>query len=678
NWSITSSTLATGSHSLTAKQTDAAGNVSVASGALTLVIDTTTPAAPSAPLLASASDSGTSGDNLTSVTTPVLTGTGEANATVKLYDTDGTTLLGTATVDGSGNWSITSSTLNGGSHTLTVKQTDAAGNVSPASTALALTIDASVPSAPSAPALAAASDTGTQGDLITTLATPLLTGSGEANATVRLYDSDGTTLRGTATADGSGNWSITSAALSIGAHTLTVKQTDAAGNVSVASAALVLTIDAVPPPPPTVIDGVTVVEQPVTLPGGGGGTQITIPIVTSERGESSGTAGVADIPLVSGGGSNLLLAQVAPGFGLSASGGPSQSAGSSTEHLIQAILAATPNNPADDRSHLTGNGVTFLNQLASSTPLLVQTIIPSSGASAPTAPLTLTGTSSSSQHTALVIDTTQLAPGSQLVLQSVDFAALVGVANVTANTNGQILTGDQASQSFTVGSGLSSNLFSGGGDDTLLFKSPARISALAPGELRQGAAAPTTHSVLHGGLDNDTVSLNGVLADYSLDWHQGYVVVSAKAQPQQQALVINVETLVFSDQSVTVQNGAQLTLIAGLYNDVLQRQGDYKGVEFWANALQNGRTLGGVALDLIRSTEAQALHVRQFSGDNGHDIDLLYQAIYSRHSDAGGLAFWDAAMQRGATLEQVADAMLHAPEIVGHQVGALGWDFLLA
>jgi hypothetical protein len=36
----------------------------------------------------------------------------EANATVKLYDTNGTTLLGTTTAYGSGNWSITSATLS--------------------------------------------------------------------------------------------------------------------------------------------------------------------------------------------------------------------------------------------------------------------------------------------------------------------------------------------------------------------------------------------------------------------------------------------------------------------------------------------------------------------------------------------------------------------------------------
>ncbi len=110
-----------------------------------IVIDTTVPVAPSTPDLSGVSDSGSSTtDNLTKVTTPTFTGTAEAGVTVKLYDTDGTTELGSATATG-GNWSITASTLAAGSHTVTAKATDAAGNVSTASSGLAVTIDTTAP-----------------------------------------------------------------------------------------------------------------------------------------------------------------------------------------------------------------------------------------------------------------------------------------------------------------------------------------------------------------------------------------------------------------------------------------------------------------------------------------------------------------------------------------------------
>jgi regulation of enolase protein 1 (concanavalin A-like superfamily) len=247
NWSITSSTLNAGVHTVTAKATDAAGNVSAASSALAVTVDATAPTAPSAPDLATASDSGSSStDNLTNNTTPTFTGTAEAGSTVTLYDSDGTTSLGSAVATG-GNWSITSSTLNAGVHTVTAKATDAAGNVSAASSALAVTVDATAPTAPSAPDLATASDSGSSStDNLTNNTTPTFTGTAEAGSTVTLYDSDGTTSLGSATATG-GNWSITSSTLNAGVHTVTAKATDAAGNVSTASTGLAVTVDTTAP-----------------------------------------------------------------------------------------------------------------------------------------------------------------------------------------------------------------------------------------------------------------------------------------------------------------------------------------------------------------------------------------------------------------------------------------------
>lgn len=111
-----------------------------------LVIDTTAPAAPSTPNLTAGTDTGSSStDDLTNDTTPTFLGTAEANATVTLYDTDGVTEIATTTANGSGNWLVTSSALSAGTHTVTAKATDAAGNVSVASAGLSLTIDTAVP-----------------------------------------------------------------------------------------------------------------------------------------------------------------------------------------------------------------------------------------------------------------------------------------------------------------------------------------------------------------------------------------------------------------------------------------------------------------------------------------------------------------------------------------------------
>lgn len=254
NWSITASTLADGTHSLTATSTDTAGNTSVASSALSVVIDTAAPAAPAGLDLDTASDSGSSNtDDITNDNTPTINGTAEANSTVELTSSiDGS--VGTTTADGSGNWSITASTLADGVHSLTATSTDTAGNTSAASTALSVTIDTAAPAAPSTPDLNAASDAGSSNtDNITNDTTPQLDGTAEAGATIAITSSiDGAV--GTGTADGSGNWSISTSALSDGVHTLTATATDTAGNVSPASAGLAVTINTSPPVAPAGLD----------------------------------------------------------------------------------------------------------------------------------------------------------------------------------------------------------------------------------------------------------------------------------------------------------------------------------------------------------------------------------------------------------------------------------------
>lgn len=674
-WSITSATLSAGTHGLTVKATDAAGNVSAASSTLTLTVDIAA-AAPTGLALASGSDSGVIGDGLTKFASPTITGNGEAFAEITLYDTDGITAIGTATAGANGAWSIVvNTTLSDGPHTLKAAQTDLAGNVSVLSTGLALTIDTLPPVAPGTPALDPASDTGTLGDNRTQTSAPLIKGTAIANAVVKLYDSNGTTVLGTATADNSGNWSITSSSLSAGVHTLTARQQDAAGNESTASVSLSLTIEArptTPTTPPTVVDGVSVQSQPITLPGGGSGTQIIVPVVATGRDETSGNASVADIPLATSGQGNILLAQLPVGFGLSAVGGVSRPAGDPLQQLIAAIVAATPGHTSGDQGHLTGNGVDFLSQLAQSTPLLVQTITPTASTT-PSGTLTLTGTSNEGQRTALVIDTSHLPAGSKLALNAVDFAAVIGSADVSINSSGQVVTGDAASQTFTVAPANNSSIFAGGGSDTLVFGQRTTAASGAP--LRAAGVGDTTTTLLHGGLGDDTAVFVGKQADYTIQQHEGHLLVVSNAQPQQQALLINIESLQFADATVAVEHRDAQSAIAGLYREVLQRQADYRGFDFWATAEKNGVSLGRIAVEIIMSPESQGLNTGAFNGNIGHDVELLYQSIFGRHSDAEGLAFWTNAMNHGVSLEGVATNFLMSDEMQLHKIGVAQWDF---
>lgn len=246
-WSYKTAVLTTGSHSLTAKATDAAGNVSVASKPVAVDITGSGGNTPAAPKIVSYSDEsgGVVGDGITNHNTITLKGTAVANSTVKVFD--GTTQIGTAKVDANGAWNYTTAALSDGDHSLTAKVTDAAGHTSAASSALSLKIDTTAPTAPTFGSFSTDGKVVTDG--IAHVDHVTLTGTAEANSTVKIFD--GTTQIGTAKVDANGAWNYLAGNLTDGNHSFTSKAMDVAGNTSTASTALNVNVDTHTTTPPT-------------------------------------------------------------------------------------------------------------------------------------------------------------------------------------------------------------------------------------------------------------------------------------------------------------------------------------------------------------------------------------------------------------------------------------------
>ncbi|HYH20208.1 MAG TPA: Ig-like domain-containing protein [Azospirillum sp.] len=129
-----------GSHTIRLKATNLSGQTTEGAS-FSFVLDTTAPGAPTGLALTAGWDSGFTAD--TNVTTPTITGSVAEAATIVLYD--GATAVGTTSAGGAGIWTITASSLTGGTHALTAVAIDQAGNISSASTALSVTIDIPVP-----------------------------------------------------------------------------------------------------------------------------------------------------------------------------------------------------------------------------------------------------------------------------------------------------------------------------------------------------------------------------------------------------------------------------------------------------------------------------------------------------------------------------------------------------
>ncbi|MBW8686961.1 Ig-like domain-containing protein [Chitinophaga rhizophila] len=237
-----SPSLPDGTHNVTATATDAAGNTSVKSNVLPITVITNAPATPPAPVLADGRPGGLINDP-----TPSIKGIAEANSKVTIYLNGNS--IGTTTAGATGNYTYTfNPALPDADYAITVTATDIAGNISAQSPALNITIDASAPATPAAPELV-----GSQNGL-TNDATPSITGKAEPNSTVTIYV-DGKAV-GNVKADSKGEYTYTfTPALADGKHNITVTATDAAGNTSGISPALVIVIDTQAPQPPTLTTG---------------------------------------------------------------------------------------------------------------------------------------------------------------------------------------------------------------------------------------------------------------------------------------------------------------------------------------------------------------------------------------------------------------------------------------
>src|SRR5206468_306993 len=91
-----------------------------------------------------------------------------------------------------------------GVHAYTVRQTDANNLVSPQSAATSVTVDTKAPTAPAAPGINPADDSGVQSDGLTNVAQPRLVGTVEPLGLVQLIDAGGNVVASVAAgADGS-------------------------------------------------------------------------------------------------------------------------------------------------------------------------------------------------------------------------------------------------------------------------------------------------------------------------------------------------------------------------------------------------------------------------------------------------------------------------------------------
>ncbi|EBP9396421.1 Ig-like domain repeat protein, partial [Salmonella enterica] len=218
NWHFAiTSALADGENHFTAIATNVKGESSE-SARFSLTIDTLSPDAPRVELIADNTGLLTGplqNNDRTDEAKPLFSGQGEAGNTITIKE--GSTVIGSATVDGNGRWTFTPTTpLSDGEHTFTVEQSDKAGNVSRVTTTPTIIVDTTPPDA------AIIDNVAKDGTTVS--------GTAEAGSTVSIYDPAGNYLGSTITGENN-HFSITLNPARTHGERLEARIQDAVGNV---------------------------------------------------------------------------------------------------------------------------------------------------------------------------------------------------------------------------------------------------------------------------------------------------------------------------------------------------------------------------------------------------------------------------------------------------------------
>jgi large repetitive protein len=407
-----------------------------------------------------------------------------------------------------------------------------------------------------------------------------------------------------------------------------------------------------PPGVPSTVDGVPLTTVTTTDPATGlANAEVTVPVVVPSRPDDPSTPnpGLADIPLgvtAPAGHGTTLTVSLPSGTGLEASGPTTLL--SNEQALLDLIhrIEQKTDTGSPVQHEMTGQGTNFLHELAGSTLLQTQTLVPTVADGAGPQTIHISGSSTTpppggapnGTAIGLVIDATHLPGGSLLDLNNVDFAAVVGAATLRGGDGQNFVIGDGAAQNILLGAD-DDTLYGGGGND--IVGSAGGNDYLDGGSGDDTVAGGIGDDTLVGGTGNDV--LQGGRSDQGA-W-QFYLGRDGTLSARHQTAVFapdQVETLHLSDLNGASPSlgflGAsqqQLTEQALLYHAAFGRAPDLAGLNQW---IESNSALEAEAQFFVDSPEWLAGGRGQLS-DSALVTMLFHQAL-GRDPAAAGLAYW--------------------------------------
>lgn len=202
------------------------------------------------------------------------------------------------------------------------------------------------------------------------------------------------------------------------------------------------------------------------------------------------------------------------------------------------------------------------------------------------------------------------------------------------------------------------NALGGSGNDRITGNAVANeIGGGAGDDLLRGGGGDDR---LDGGAGLDTAAYEGARAGYTVARTDAGLRVTDKAGAEGSDSLAGIERLQFADGALAFDIDGVAGKAYQLYAAAFDRVPDLGGLGFWLGAMDRGASLVEVATEFTKADEFTRMYGSTRSAEDF--LSKVYEHMLHRTPDPGGYAYWLQVMHDGATEGQVLAAVSESQE----------------
>lgn len=210
----------------------------------------------------------------------------------------------------------------------------------------------------------------------------------------------------------------------------------------------------------------------------------------------------------------------------------------------------------------------------------------------------------------------------------------------------------------------------GSGNDQIAIRGGGGLFSVNAGDGNDLITVLSDRHQIDGGAGVDTVQYTGTRSQFFVEQGaNGSVSVTDNAHLKGTDSLTNVERLQFSDTALAFDIHGNAGEAYRVYQAAFNRTPDAGGLGYWIAALDKGASLSDVANGFISSAEFKALYGS--SPTNAAFVAGLYDHVLHRTPDQGGNDYWNGLLTHGTSRADVLASFSESPENQAQVIGSI-------